>query len=65
VAVRDSQHSDVGPQVTQYVVYIVGPACERFTGSRWFVIATSVAVMTAPVAHGTGWAGKWLHRRAA
>src|SRR5438132_2343652 len=34
--------SDVGLQVTQYVVYIVGPAGERFTGSRWFVIAMSV-----------------------
>src|SRR4249920_3577493 len=39
--------SDVGLQVTQYVVYIVGPSGERFTGSRWFVIAMSVVVMTA------------------
>jgi amino acid transporter len=56
--------SDVGLQVTQYVVYIVGPAGERFTGSRWFVIAMSVVVMTALVALtvvGLG-AGKWLHR---
>ncbi len=56
--------SDVGLQVTQYVVYIVGPAGEWFTGSRWFVIAMSVVVMTALVALtviGLG-AGKWLHR---
>src|SRR4029077_20799045 len=56
--------SDVGLQVTQYVVYIAGPGAAWLTGSRWFVIAMSVAVMAALVAMtviGLG-VGKWLHR---
>src|SRR5205814_1084062 len=56
--------SDVGLQVTQYIVYIAGPDAAWLTGSRWFVIAMSVVVMIALVAMtviGLG-VGKWLHR---
>src|SRR5436853_722836 len=41
--------SDTGLQVTQYIVYILGPRGERLTGSYWFVLLVSVTLMTALV----------------
>ena len=41
--------SDTGLQVTQYIVYILGPRGERLTGSCWFVLLVSVTLMTALV----------------
>jgi amino acid transporter len=56
--------SDVGLQVTQYIAYIIGPGGEWLTGSRWFVILVSTAVMGTLVAItvlGLG-VGKWVHK---
>jgi len=55
--------SDTGLQVTQYIVYILGPRGERLTGSYWFVLLVSVTLMTALVVVailGLG-VGKWIH----
>src|SRR5881296_3588348 len=41
--------SDTGLQVTQYIVYILGPGGERLTGRYWFVLLVSVTLMTALV----------------
>jgi glutamate:GABA antiporter len=55
--------SDTGLQVTQYIVYILGPGGEWLTGSYWFVLLVSVALIVALVVvaiRGLG-VGKWIH----
>src|SRR3954452_20678489 len=41
--------SDVGLQTAQYVAYIAGPGAAWLTGSRWFVIAMSVIILSGLV----------------
>jgi glutamate:GABA antiporter len=56
--------SDVGLQVTQYLAYIVGPAGEWLTGSKWFVSFVSTAtigVLVVVAVLGLG-VGKWVHK---
>src|SRR5436309_1934696 len=56
--------SEIGLQVTQYLRYILGPASEGLTGSRWFIGAVSLALIGALVlltTVGLG-VGKWVHK---
>jgi hypothetical protein len=55
--------SDTGLQITQYIVYILGPRAEWITGSPWFVMLVSATLIVALVAvaiRGLG-VGKWIH----
>ena len=56
--------SDIGIQVSQYFVYILGPGAEWLTGSRWFVVVTSTATIGALIGvalFGLG-IGKWVNK---
>lgn len=56
--------SEIGLQVTQYIVYIIGPGSEWLTSSPWFIGLTNVAVIGALVfvtVVGLG-VGKWVHK---
>jgi amino acid transporter len=56
--------SDVGIQVTQYFVYIIGPRGDWLTGSRWFVVFVTTVIVGALIAvatFGLG-LGKWVHK---
>jgi amino acid transporter len=56
--------SEIGLQITQYLVYILGPESEWLTSSRWFIGLTSVVVIGLLVALtiiGLG-VGKWVHK---
>ncbi len=45
--------SDVGIQVTQYFVYIIGPRGDWLTGSRWFVVLVTTVIIGALIAVAT------------
>jgi len=45
--------SDVGIQVTQYLLYILGPRAEWLTGSRAFVVVVTTATIAALIAIAT------------
>jgi amino acid transporter len=56
--------SEIGLQVTQYVVYVAGPSSEWLTGSKLFIAATSAVIMgglTAVAVLGLG-VGKWVSK---
>src|SRR4051812_25138138 len=56
--------SETGLQVTQYLVYIVGPDIEWLSGNKLFIALVSTVVMGALVAVtvlGLG-VGKWVHK---
>jgi len=56
--------SEIGLQLTQYIVYISGPASEGMTGDPWFIGAVNVVVIGALVVItviGLG-VGKWVHK---
>ncbi len=56
--------SETGLQVTQYLVYIVGPRMEGLAASPWFIALVSTATMGGLVAVtvlGLG-VGKWVHK---
>jgi amino acid transporter len=56
--------SEIGLQVTQYIVYIIGPGSEWLTSSPWFIGITNMAVIGALVfvtVVGLG-VGKWVHK---
>ena len=55
--------SEIGLQVTQYVVYVAGPSSEWLTGNPLFIAATTAVIMTGLVAVavlGLG-VGKWIN----
>jgi amino acid transporter len=56
--------SDVGIQVTQYFVYIIGPRGDWLTGSRWFVVFVTTVIIGALIAVATLGLGigKWVHK---
>ena len=56
--------SETGLQVTQYLVYILGPESRWLTDSKWFISLVSAAVIAALVivtVLGFG-VGKWVHK---
>ncbi|HEV3141718.1 MAG TPA: APC family permease, partial [Vicinamibacterales bacterium] len=56
--------SEIGLQVTQYVVYVAGPRSEWLTGSKLFIAATSAVIMAGLVGVavvGLG-VGKWVNK---
>jgi len=56
--------SEIGLQVTQYLNYIIGPAGEWLTSSKWFIGLVSTATIGALVlitTVGLG-IGKWIHK---
>jgi amino acid transporter len=56
--------SETGIQVTQYLVYVLGPAGERFAGSNPAIIATSATIFAGLVLlaiRGLS-VGKWVHK---
>jgi amino acid transporter len=56
--------SEIGLQVTQYLVYVMGPSIEGLAGSRWFIGLVSTAILGALVivtVLGLG-VGKWVHK---
>jgi amino acid transporter len=56
--------SETGLQVTQYLVYIVGPDIEWLSGNKWFIASVSTATIGALVGvtiRGLG-VGKWVHK---
>ena len=56
--------SETGIQVTQYLVYVLGPSGERLAGSALFTVATSAAIFAALVylaIRGLS-VGKWVHK---
>ena len=56
--------SEIGLQVTQYLGYILGPAGEELTASRWFIAAVNLVIIGALVGLtivGLG-VGKWVHK---
>lgn len=56
--------SEIGLQLTQYVVYIAGPSSESLTSNPWFIAGINVVVIGALVVItvvGLG-VGKWVHK---
>jgi amino acid transporter len=56
--------SETGIQVTQYLVYVLGPSGQRLAGSALFTVATSAAIFAALVylaIRGLS-VGKWVHK---
>src|SRR6266567_4394219 len=56
--------SEIGLQVTQYVVYVAGPSSEWLTSSKWFIAVTSAVIMgglTGVAVLGLG-VGKWINK---
>src|SRR5947208_9641545 len=56
--------SESGLQLTQYLVYIIGPAGAWLTDSKWFITLVSALVIAALVVIavvGFG-VGKWVHK---
>jgi amino acid transporter len=56
--------SEVGLQVTQYLVYILGPGSEWLTANSWFIGIVNTAIIGALMAVtviGLG-VGKWVHK---
>ncbi len=56
--------SEIGLQVTQYLVYINGPGAERLTGNKWFISFVSTVTLAALVfvtVLGLS-VGKWVHK---
>lgn len=56
--------SEVGLQITQYLVYIFGAESEWLTSSRWFIGLTSalvVGMLVLLTSIGLG-VGKWIHK---
>ncbi len=56
--------SEIGLQITQYLVYILGSESEWLTSSRWFIGLTSILIIGALVvltSIGLG-VGKWVHK---
>lgn len=56
--------SEIGLQITQYLVYILGPDSEWLTSSRWFIGLTSIVIIAALVVlTSIGLSvGKWVHK---
>ncbi len=56
--------SEVGLQVTQYLVYIMGPESEWLTANAWFIGVVNTAIIAALMVItviGLG-VGKWVHK---
>lgn len=56
--------SEIGLQITQYLVYIWGPGSEWLTSSQWFIGSTTViiiGVLVLVTSLGLG-VGKWVHK---
>ena len=56
--------SEIGLQITQYLVYILGPGSEALTSNPWFIGLVNLAVIGGLVALtivGLG-VGKWVHK---
>jgi amino acid transporter len=56
--------SEIGLQVTQYFVYVLGPGSEWLTGSQWVVMAVNVVIIGALIwvaTVGLG-VGKWVNK---
>jgi amino acid transporter len=56
--------SEVGLQVTQYLVYVMGPDSEWLTANSWFIGGVNTAIIGALMAItviGLG-VGKWVHK---
>lgn len=56
--------SEIGLQMTQYIVYIAGPSSESLTSEPWFIAAVNIIVIGALVVItiiGLG-VGKWVHK---
>lgn len=56
--------SEIGLQVTQYIVYVAGPRSEWLTSNHWFIGFVNVAIISALVfitVIGLG-VGKWVHK---
>ncbi len=56
--------SEIGLQITQYLVYVMGPGSEWLTSSRWFIGLTTVGIIGLLVivtSIGLG-VGKWVHK---
>jgi amino acid transporter len=56
--------SEIGLQVTQYLVYIMGPAVEGLAANPWFIGLVSTVILGALVivtVVGLG-VGKWVHK---
>jgi amino acid transporter len=56
--------SEIGLQVTQYLLYVLGPSGERITSGRWFIGVVSLAMIGALVlltTVGLG-VGKWVYK---
>src|SRR5436853_6226182 len=56
--------SEIGLQITQYLVYVIGPGREGLTANKWFICAVStatVALLVTIAAIGLG-VGKLVHK---
>ncbi|HRH42561.1 MAG TPA: APC family permease [Pyrinomonadaceae bacterium] len=56
--------SEIGLQITQYLVYILGPESEWLTESRWFIGLVTlgiIGVLVVVTSIGLG-VGKWVHK---
>ncbi len=56
--------SEAGLQITQYLVYVIGPGSEWLTGSKLFIGLVNVVIISALVllaSIGLG-VGKWIHK---
>jgi glutamate:GABA antiporter len=56
--------SEIGLQVTQYIGYIIGPSGDWLTANKWFIGATSLAIVALLVGLATIGlaAGKWVNK---
>jgi amino acid transporter len=56
--------SEIGLQITQYLVYIMGPGSEWLTSSRWFIgLVTLIIIGVLVVLSSIGLSvGKWVHK---